>query len=535
MTHILGEFKPTLTPQQLMEIEAALPYMSDSEKRRNLKLLQDYNEYLLKVSAGKTFLEFVQHVYPDYKIGPHHEKLARIFEEIAEGRKKRVVVNIAPRHGKSELISYLAPAWFLGKYPNKKIIMASHTADLAVNFGRRVRNLVGSDAYKDIFPNVELQADSKSASRWGTNFGGEYFAIGVGGALAGRGADLFIIDDPHSEQDAKLGRADVFLPAWEWFQSGPIQRLMPGGAIIVVMTRWSKLDLTGQIVNQMKKNEDVDQWEVVEFPAIIEKEEVVVETNEDGEEIEVKQKVEVPLWPEFWSIEELQAKRAALDIRYWNAQYLQNPTSEEGALIKREWWNIWEKDDPPECEYIIMALDAAQEANNRADYNALTTWGIFFNEETNNHSIILLNAIKKRLEFPELKDLVMQEYKDWEPDSFIVEKKSNGAALYQDMRRMGIPVGEYTPSRGQDKISRVNAVSDLFRSGIVWAPDSRWAREVIEECNDFPSGQNDDLVDSTTLALMRFRQGGFIRLPSDEDDDDFGRYVRPGKKVLYAI
>ena len=231
----------------------------------------------------------------------------------------------------------------------------------------------------------------------------------------------------------------------------------------------------------MKKYDDVDQWEVVEFPAIIEKEEVVVETNEDGEEIEVKQKVEVPLWPEFWSIEELQAKRAALDIRYWNAQYLQNPTSEEGALIKREWWNIWEKDDPPECEYIIMALDAAQEANNRADYNALTTWGIFFNEETNNHSIILLNAIKKRLEFPELKDLVMQEYKDWEPDSFIVEKKSNGAALYQDMRRMGIPVGEYTPSRGQDKISRVNAVSDLFRSGIVWAPDSRWAREVIED------------------------------------------------------
>jgi predicted phage terminase large subunit-like protein len=377
--------------------------------------------------------------------------------------------------------------------------MSSHTADLAVNFGRRVRNLVGSESYRDIFPQIELQADSKSASRWGTNFNGEYFAIGVGGALAGRGADLFIIDDPHSEQEAKQGRSDVFLPAWEWFQSGPIQRLMPGGAIIVVMTRWSKLDLTGQIVNHMVKNDDAEDWEVVEFPAIL----------ESG----------VPLWPEFWTIEELLHKKASLDIRYWNAQYLQNPVSEEGALIKREWWQIWDKENPPECEFIIMSLDAAQETNNRADYNALTTWGVFYNEEVNNYNIILLNSIKQRLEFPELKKLVLEEYKEWEPDAFMVEKKSNGAALYQEMRRMGIPVGEFTPGKGQDKISRVNAVSDLFASGVVWAPDRRWAKEVIEECNDFPSGVNDDLVDSTTLALMRFRQGGFIRLPSDEPED----------------
>jgi predicted phage terminase large subunit-like protein len=473
--------------------------MSDSQKRKTLDFLRNYKKLKVEEEGKEHFLDFVSHVYPGYKVGPHHAKLARIFEEIAAGKKKRVVVNIAPRHGKSELISYLAPAWFLGKYPQKKVIMASHTADLAVNFGRRVRNLVGSDSYKDIFPQIELQADSKSASRWGTNFNGEYFAIGVGGALAGRGADLFIIDDPHSEQDAKQGRSDVFLPAWEWFQSGPIQRLMPGGAIIVVMTRWSKLDLTGQIINHMVKNDDAEEWEIVEFPAIL----------DSG----------VPLWPEFWSIEELLQKKASLDVRYWNAQYLQNPVSEEGALIKREWWNIWEKDDPPQCEFIIMSLDAAQETNNRADYNALTTWGVFFNEEVNNYNIILLNAIKKRLEFPELKKLVLEEYQEWEPDAFMVEKKSNGAALYQEMRRMGVPVGEFTPGKGQDKTSRVNAVSDLFASGIVWAPDRRWAKEVIEECNDFPSGANDDLVDSTTLALMRFRQGGFIRLPSDEPDE----------------
>jgi len=378
-----------LTPEKAAELMQLVPHMQPEQKRKALAALRVFKKNWVQEHGKDNFLDFITHVYPGYMIGDHHRRLAKIFEEIAEGKKKRVIVNIAPRHGKSELISYLAPAWFLGKYPHKKVIMASHTADLAVNFGRRVRNLVGSDAYKDIFPAVELQADSKSASRWGTNYNGEYFAIGVGGALAGRGADLFIIDDPHSEQDAKLGRPDVFKPAWEWFQSGPLQRLMPGGAIIVVMTRWSKLDLTGEIVNQMIKNDDVDTWEVVEFPAIL--------TDKNGDERS--------LWPEFWPLEELKAKKAALDIRYWNSQYLQNPVSEEGALIKREWWKIWEEENPPQCEFTIMSLDAAQESNNRADYNALTIWGVFFNEETNNYNIILLNSIKKRLEFPELKEL----------------------------------------------------------------------------------------------------------------------------------
>ena len=486
-----------LSLEEIKALQIKIPSMQDDEKRKALDLIKKWYADSTQEVGKDDFLTFIDHVYPGYKVGPHHKRLAKIFEEIAEGKKKRVIVNIAPRHGKSEMISYLAPAWFLGKYPHKKIIMSSHTADLAVNFGRRVRNLVGSEQYKDVFPAVELQADSKSASRWGTNFNGEYFAIGVGGALAGRGADLFIIDDPHSEQEAKTGRPDVFLPAWEWFQSGPLQRLMPGGAIIIVMTRWSKLDLTGQILSQMAREEDVDPWEVVEFPAILN---------------------EKPLWGDFWSIEELMGKKAGMDPRYWQAQYMQNPVSEEGALIKREWWQIWEKDDPPSCEFTIMSLDAAQEASNRSDYNALTTWGVFFNEESNNFNIILLNSIKKRMEFPELKRLVLEEYKEWEPDAFVVEKKSNGAALYQEFRRMGIPVGEFTPGKGQDKISRVNAVSDLFSSGIVWAPDRRWAKEVMEECNDFPSGTNDDLVDSTTQALIRFRQGGFIKLPSDEPD-----------------
>ena len=500
-----------LTPERIKFLKTHINLLSHNEKLEALDEISRYEAEQVKKVGQTDLLSFADHVYPGYKVGPHHRRLANIFEEIAAGKKKRVIVNIAPRHGKSELISYLAPAWFLGKYPHKKVIMASHTADLAVDFGRRVRNLVADEKYKDIFPQIELQQDSKSASRWGTNFKGEYFAIGVGGALAGRGADLFIIDDPHSEQEAKQMRPEVFLPAWEWFQSGPIQRLMPGGAIIVVMTRWSKLDLTAQIVNHMVKNEDADQWEVVEFPAIL----------PSGK----------ALWPDFWPVEELEAKKVGMDPRYWQAQYMQDPTAEEGALIKREWWQIWDKETPPECEFVIMSLDAAQEANNRADYNALTTWGVFQNEETNVYNIILLNSVKKRMEFPELKAMVLEEYKEWEPDAFIVEKKSNGSALYQELRRMGVPVSEFTPGKGQDKIARVNAVSDLFSSGIVWAPDRRWAKDVIEECNDFPSGANDDLVDSTTQALLRFRNGGFLRLPTDEPDDEI--FYRRKQNVYY--
>ena len=179
-----------------------------------------------------------------------------------------------------------------------------------------------------------------------------------------------------------------------------------------------------------------------------------------------------------------------------------------------------------------MSLDAAAETHNRADYTALTTWGVFFNDEANAYHIILLNSIKKRLEFPELKDLAMEEYNDWEPDSFIVEKKSAGTALYQEMRRMGLPVQEYTPHRGSgDKLARLNSVADIVASGMVWMPITRWAEEVIEEIAGFPFMSHDDLVDSTVMALMRFRQGGFIRLPTDEPEET--RYFKQRRGGYY--
>lgn len=482
------------------EIDALLATMTPLQKIEFLEELEEQDRRLKLKQAQGSLTSFAHAVYPGFKEGPHHRKLAKIFADVVSGKKKRVIINIAPRMGKSEFSSYLFPAWFLGQYPDKKIIMATHTAGLSEDFGRRVRNLLDSDEYRQIFPKTVVADDQKAAGKWSTGAGGQYYAVGVGGALAGRGADLFVIDDPHSEQDIKANSRATFDNAWSWFQTGPLQRLMPNGAILVIMTRWSLLDLTGKLINYQTRNPDSDQWEIVELPAIL----------PSGKS----------LWPEQWPVEQLEAKKANMDARYWNAQYMQQPTLDSAAFIKRTHWRIWENEDPPPCEFIIQSWDTAHEAKTTSDYTACTTWGVWYNEDEGSRpSIILLDAFKDRMEFPELKEVALKQYKEWNPDSFLVEKKAAGAPLIQELRRMGIPVDEYTPSRGNDKIARVNAVSDLFASGTVWAPDTRWAKDVIEEIVAFPVGEHDDFVDTMTQALLRFRNGGFITLPSDEEDE----------------
>jgi predicted phage terminase large subunit-like protein len=483
--------------------------------QQKLEFLEDLEEQTRRISLKKaqgSMTAFARHIYPGFKEGPHHRKLADIFKDVIEGKKKRVIINIAPRMGKSEFSSYLFPAWFLGQYPDKKIIMATHTAGLSEDFGRRVRNLIDSEEYKEVFPGTLVADDQKAAGKWSTSAGGQYYAVGVGGALAGRGADLFVIDDPHSEQDIKANSRATFDNAWSWFQTGPLQRLMPGGAIIVIMTRWSLVDLTGRLINFQIRNPESDPWEIVELPAIL----------PSGKS----------LWPEQWPIEQLEQKRTAMDPRYWNAQYMQNPTSEAAALIKRSDWRIWDADDPPPCEFVIQSWDTAHETKTSSDYTACTTWGVWYNEEEGSRpSVMLLDAFKERMEFPELKEAALKQYREWRPDSFLVEKKAAGAPLIQELRRMGIPVDEFTPSRGNDKIARLNAVSDLFASGAVWAPDRRWARDVIEEVVAFPVGEHDDYVDTMTQALLRFRNGGFITLPSDEPDEP--RFFKSGRRAAY--
>lgn len=497
-----------MTPQinniSLKDIPAILPMLNDSDRMQMLAELDKLERLKSRENSQKKFIHFVKAVWPSFISGRHHSRMAEAFERVAKGELKRLIINMPPRHTKSEFASYLLPAWFLGKYPAKKVIQSSNTGELAVGFGRKVRNLVDQEVYKDIFPGVGLQSDSKAAGRWNTSAGGDYFAIGVGGTVTGKGADLLIIDDPHSEQEAALAETnpEIYDKTYEWYTSGPRQRLQPGGAIVIVMTRWSKRDLTGRVLKDAIERGG-NEWEVIEFPA------------------------ELPsgkaLWPEFWPWEEMMALKKELPNSKWMAQYQQNPTSESAAIIKRSWWKTWEGENPPKCEFVLQVWDTAFEKNTRADYSACTTWGIFYMEddatgktETN---IILLNAFRDKMEFPELKRKALLKYKEEEPDSILIEKKASGAPLIYELRAMGIPVGEFTPTRGNDKISRLNHIADVFASGRVWAPNTHWAEAVINEVSDFPAGMNDDYVDTVSMAIARFRQGGYIRTTLDEEDE----------------
>jgi len=757
----------------------------------------------LREQAQHHFMPFAHHVYENFIEGRHHRIIAEKLERVARGELKRLIINMPPRHSKSEFASFLMPAWFLGRNPKLKIIQATHNTELAVRFGRKVRDLIDNPAYRDIFPNTVLKEDNKGAGKWGTDKGGEYFAAGVGAAVTGRGADLFIIDDPHSEQDALSDTA--FDHAYEWYTSGPRQRLQPGGAIIVVMcmtgdtpvlmadgvekilkdvrpgdvvatydrgrlstarvnnwqssgvdsvfkvrtqsgkilranerhpflvseegsvkwvklrnlkpgmelvslrdatdrlgqelspgsvrlakvespttgktqtplagrsgitesgsvlnaqtilvqarrlqkvcaalatksstqkqkhlklperialniamesllsstrqwfssetidamfaavslqaqtpvltgtascasttattrersevssattvtlpsgtvrtlqpyeqrqsissftidrilsvepdgeeevfdvevdrtenfiangivshnTRWGKKDLTGRLLQAQTSDSMADQWEVVEFPAIM----------PSGE----------PLWPEFWDKEALLSIKASLPVQKWSAQWQQMPTATESAIVKREWWKMWEKEDIPKLKYVLQAYDTAFSKKETADYSAITTWGIFEPEEGAPDNIILLDARRGRWSFPELKEVAYEECEYWDPDMVIVEKKATGGPLMDELRARGIPVLGFSPGRragggGVDKTTRMHMVSPLFEAGVVWAPaDKKFSDEVMEEVASFPNGEHDDFCDSMTLALMRFRQGGLIALEGEENEED---------------
>jgi predicted phage terminase large subunit-like protein len=464
-------------------------------RKEFMKYAIKYDEKVKEEKVHQDFLTFVKSMWPDFIQGSHHKKIADQFNRLAEGKINRLIINMPPRHTKSEFASFLLPAWMIGRNPKLKIIQTTHTTELAVRFGRKAKHLIDSPDYKRFFKTT-LREDSQAAGRWETDQGGEYFAAGVGSAITGRGADLLIIDDPHSEQDAM--NPEALERAYEWYTSGPRQRLQPGGKIVVVMTRWSLKDLTGSLIGAQKGIKS-DQWEVVEFPAILPDEK--------------------PVWPEYWKLSELESVKASLSIQKWNAQWMQNPTSEEGSIIKRDWWRKWDKDYIPELYHVIQSYDTAFLKKETADFSAITTWGVFYPNPDSGPNLILLDAMKERLEFPELRRRALEQFHYWKPESVVIESKASGLPLTYELRKMGIPVINFTPSKGNDKHSRINAVAPLFESGQIWAPEAAFAEEVIEECAAFPFGDHDDLVDSMTQALMRFRQGGFIEHPEDYKDE----------------
>lgn len=814
----------SLTPAEMADM---LAMMDELENRKHVEAAQD------------DFLAFIALIDKTYKFGTHLKRLGRLLMDVELGAKDRVAVSMAPRFGKSQSISIYYPAWYLGRNPDHKVIVASHTADLAVTMARKVRNLMQTAEYQAIFPGVRIAGDAKAAGKWSTNQGGEYFAClrldvrvsttrgrvlakdirvgdrllnpsggaavqrvypsqhaatylvrglacsaehpiwtlnrgwvyasnlnsgdllcsesildrmkalfrsiqhgylgypdvpalvqhevsvhqpkqrkvglvrrardyalralafvrelfsrhgratdtathrgsdrrersiqpgelpvghpygageqpaeqrtpgrsddgrarpgvehhardnsvpsshrsrpsvpsetsseelraydppenlgwgrravaqllspcrrggepgqtrrgaesymaragraagqllgvlvgvrrvgdvacevheptpfvnfltdgdhtffadgvlthncGVGGALAGRGGHLIIVDDPISEQAIKAGDMGSLDTVYEWYRAGLRTRLMPGGKIVVLHTRWHMRDLIGRLVKDSSLAPDADQYEVFEFPAIL---------NEGTPE-------QKSLWPEQWTLESLLRTKASMALWQWNAQYQQNPTAAESAIIKRDWIKWWPKEDPPPVDFIIQSWDTALTTKERSDWSVCQTWGVWENEADGSSNLILLNCTKGKWEFPDLKVEAHDQYAEWQPDSVIIEAKASGQPLIDEMRRSGIFVQDFSPGKGNDKIARLNAVADMFASGHVWFPETPWAQSVVEELLAFPAGENDDQVDTLTLALRRARTGGLLRLSSDyEDNDDF---QIPRRKGAYTV
>lgn len=478
--------------------------------------LEQYERAAGVEEARNRFMSFVRAIWPAFIEGRHHIEMGAAFEAIAEGKLKRLIMCLPPRHTKSEFGSHLFPAWYLGRRPNGMVIQCSNTAELAVRFGRRVRATVHSPEYREIFPGLDLKRGDKAAGRWSTSQGGEYFAIGVGGTVTGRGADLLVIDDPHSEQEALLGTDEIYASAYDWYTSGPRQRLQPGAAVVVISTRWGRLDLVGRILQAAAADGTLDEWKVIEFPAIL----------PSGR----------ALWPEFWPLPELERLKNEIPLRKWNAQYQQMPVSEESAIVKREWWRVWREENPPQCVFIIQSWDTAYTVRTRSDFSACTTWGLFWlvgQDGERRANLILLDAWQERIEFPVLKQKAVQFAAYWKPDVLLIEAKSAGTPLIQELRMSGIPVTDYCPVRGADKVVRVNSISDIIREGRVWVPATKWAEEMIEQFAAQGSGEHDDLMDAAVQAIMHFRHSGLIQLQTDysldrvqEEPEERGRKRR---------
>lgn len=450
--------------------------------------------------ATASFIDFCKYVWPEMLVGEHHLKIAEALDRVIAGKCKRLMIAMPPRHGKSQMGSYLFPAYLMGKLPQSKLIVGSHTAELAQRFGRMIRNLVEDERYAELFPNTKLSVDSKAAGRWNTNAGGEAFFIGKGGAMTGRGGDIVVLDDILDEQDAVSETA--MENTWEWYTSGPRQRLQPNGAIIIINTRWKTDDLSGRLLRQMGQLKS-DQWEILEFPAIL----------PSGK----------PLWPGYWQLDELEKVKMSIGLKKWNAQWQQQPTNDDGAILKREWWRRWKHSEPPACSYIIQTMDTAYSKKESADFSVIATWGVFRPSADEGPGLMLLSVKKGRWDFPELKRIAKSEYQYWEPDNVLIEAKATGTPLQHELRKMGIPVTMYSPGgrrTGQDKVSRANAVAPILESGMVWYPeDEEFAQDMVEECAAFPNGANDDQVDAMVMALMRFRQGNFVSLQDDDDEE----------------
>jgi|TARA_R110000787_G_scaffold37078_1_gene94409 predicted phage terminase large subunit-like protein len=488
-------------------------------------------------AARADLLAFVLLMDPEFSPGPHHRIICDELMRLEKGEVERLMIWVAPRSSKSLIASVYYPAWAIGKHAAWQLLTVSHSSELATSFGKAVRDVLFSEEYQIVFPNTKIRKDNRASDQWGTTKGGKFTAAGSGTGIAGRGAHSALIDDPISEQDAfsKASRQKIN----DWYPGGFRTRLMPGGRIALIQTRWTEDDLSGWLIQQEFGNPFADKWTVVNIPALNTSESLprLIDATKRMKKIGLlppeypHPKLGESFWPAphapneyYWSTDDLLRTKNNMPSYQWNALYMQSPSDPEGGIIKVEDWKVWPEDKiPPQCDYVVMSMDTAFSVKKTADYSAISIWGIFVTEEeredartmytmnvepTQIYNMILLGAERGRWDYPTLRKKAIERYNKHNPSTVLIEKKASGQSLIQDLG-MVMPIQPYNPDR--DKEARAHAISSLFHNGRIWAPmDRSWAKDVVDECAAFPTGAHDDYVDTMTQAAIWLRNGSFL-------------------------
>lgn len=457
------------------------------------------------IEAADNFYIFAKMLAPfmldgnSYRDGRHIQAIAATLEDVEDGSLDRLMMMLPPGSMKSVLLM-LFVAWCLGRNPTWRVMWISHTGDKAQDCSRRIRDLIRTTEYLDIFPAIRIRDDVSGVTEWKLTTGGSFLPKGAGQSLAGYRFNLGILDDPLSEQTAKSDNDREKIN--NWYYPGFRSRKLPDSRIILVNTRWHVRDLSGFLLDKAARNSRVDQWEVISIPAILDKASSEYLMLPEGESY----------WPEYITMEDLIRTREGSTRSDWAALYLQSPTGDEGNIFNKDDFMDWEYDDPPECDEVIQTLDTAFSTKSTADYSVIQTWGIFHQTFTNDDgtevlepNAILLNQVRGRWTYPQLRNIAKEQYLTFKPDRILVENKASGQSLIQDMKLNKLPVLPFQPDR--DKVSRAHAVSGIIERQRVWMPlTKKYAAELLQEALEFPKGAHDDSVDAMVMALLYLRR-----------------------------